>query len=347
MCAMLYVSYDQLRQRMEQALLHAEVPSQRAALCAGVLADNTRDGVYSHGLRFFAGMIEHIRSGRFNKDVEPRRVQAAGAFEQWDGQGGIGIVNAWFTMGRAIELSRQYGIGCAALRHTNHWTRAGAYPLRAADEGCIGICWTNTNPLMPPWGSAQVRLGNNPLAIGVPRADGRHVLLDMAMSQYSMGRLATMARRGHTLAIPGGYDIHGNLTTDAKAIQQSRRPIPIGYWKGSGFALVLDMIAALLSSGQASHEIGRAPDKNGASQIFIALDLLRLVGRQHAEQMVEHILADYATAEPLDPAQPVSYPGQGMMRARTRSMSQGVEVEEADWQSLLTLASTDKANTLV
>ena len=111
-------------------------------------------------------------------------------------------------MARAIALSREHGIGCVAMANTNHWMRGGTYGWQAADAGVIGICWTNTMPNVPPWGGAEPAIGNNPLVIAVPRAKG-HVVLDMAMSQFSYGALESYRKRGELLPVEGGFDARG------------------------------------------------------------------------------------------------------------------------------------------
>src|ERR1700674_2717218 len=132
-------------------------------------------------------------------------------------------------MDRANALSREQGMGCVALANTNHWMRGGTYGWQAAEAGVIGICWTNTLPNLPAWGAATPRLGNNPLVIAVPRGRnaGAHVVLDMAMSQFSYGALASYRMRGESLPVPGGFDAEGLLTRDPAAIAASRRPLPI------------------------------------------------------------------------------------------------------------------------
>ncbi len=125
-------------------------------------------------------------------------------------------------MGQAIALAREHGIGCVALANTNHWMRGGTYGWQAADAGAIGICWTNTLPNMPPWGSSQPRLGNNPFVIAVPRPAG-HLVLDMSLSQFSFGALESYRRRGEALPVTGGFDAAGELTRDAAAIEASGR----------------------------------------------------------------------------------------------------------------------------
>ena len=162
-------------------------------------------------------------------------------------------------MDRTIALAREHGMGCVALANTNHWMRGGSYGWQAADAGMIAMCWTNTLPNLPPWGAADPRVGNNPLVIAVPRADG-HVVLDMAMSQFSYGTLASYRMRGELLPMDGGFDASGRLTRVPGDIEASNRPLPIGFWKGSGLALMLDLVAAMLSGGKATHQIGAEPE---------------------------------------------------------------------------------------
>ena len=144
-----------------------------------------------------------------------------------DRRRGPGNLNAYECMGRAISLSRENGVGCVALANTNHRMRGGTYGWQAADAGVIGICWTNTMANLPPWGSIEPRLGNNPLVIAIPRPNG-HVVLDIAMSQFSYGALASYRTRGELLPVDGGFDTAGESTRDPAAIEESQRPLPIG-----------------------------------------------------------------------------------------------------------------------
>jgi 3-dehydro-L-gulonate 2-dehydrogenase len=228
-------------------------------------------------------------------------------------------------MAGAVALARAHGIGCIALSNTNHWMRGGTYGWQAADAGFIGVCWTNTLPNLPPWGADRPRIGNNPLVIAVPRPDG-HVVLDMAMSQFSYGALASYRLRGEQLPVAGGFDREGVLTRDPAAIEASGRPLPIGFWKGSGLALVLDMTAALLAGGRATHEIpANGPEQEtGLSQVFIAFDAAAIAGRDEGTRVVDAILADLQ----------VRYPGERAFDTRRQSMVDGIEVDASAWRFL-------------
>ena len=83
----------------------------------------------------------------------------------------------------------------------------------------------------------------------------------MAMSQFSYGTLASYRMRGELLPMDGGFDSNGQLTRVPGDIEASNRPLPIGFWKGSGLALMLDLVAALLSGGKATHQIATVPER--------------------------------------------------------------------------------------
>ena len=252
------------------------MPPEAAELSTRLFIEASRDGVASHGLNRFPRFIEMIRAGLVDPVARAERLSSAGAIERWTGNLGPGNVNAHDAMAAAVSLAKEHGVGVVAMGRTNHWMRGGAYGQQAADAGCIGICWTNTMPNLPPWGSTKQLIGNNPFIIAVPSLPGGHVVLDMAMSQFSYGALSRYASRGEELPTVGGFDEAGKPTRDAAAIKRTGRLLPTGSWKGSGMALLLDMTAALLSGGAATHEIASDPlCESGVSQVFIAFDVIR------------------------------------------------------------------------
>jgi 3-dehydro-L-gulonate 2-dehydrogenase len=335
---MLRVAYQELSDALLRVLLKLEFEPERARLGAQLFADTSRDGVYSHGFNRFPRFVSMIRNGYVDVHAQPVLLAASGPLERWDGKIGPGNLNAHFSMTRAIALAREHGMGCVALANTNHWMRGGSYGWQAADAGVIGICWTNTLPNLPPWGASDPRVGNNPLVIAVPRADG-HVVLDMAMSQFSYGTLSTYRARGELLPMDGGFDTSGRLTRVPGEIEESQRPLPIGFWKGSGLALMLDLLAATLSGGKATHQITADPDReNGLSQVFLAFEASALNGSSQnpgrgtsriADQIIEHFqLPPHSTGER------VRYPGERVLARRKDNLANGIPVEPSIWEQL-------------
>ncbi len=325
---MLRIPYEELHQTLAGALDKLGFEKERALLSARLFAETTRDGVYTHGVARFPRFARMIRARRIDVQAAPELVGGHAALERWDGRCGPGNLNAWHSMNRALELARQHGLGAVALRNTNHWMRAGSYGWQAAEAGFIGVCWTNTMPNLPPWGSVEARLGNNPLVLAVPRPLG-HIVLDMAMSQFSYGALAAYRERGEALPVDGGFDSAGRLTRDPAAIEASQRPLPIGYWKGSGLALMLDLIAAILAGGLATHQIPNDPERETRiSQFFLAIDPAGPGPAAAAEEIAEGIVASLGSR----------YPGQRTLELRAENMALGVPVDPAVWREVQEMA---------
>jgi 3-dehydro-L-gulonate 2-dehydrogenase len=319
------IPYQQLKAEFKRVLISLNIKDTIADACATVFADNSRDGVYSHGLNRFPVFVEYIKEKLVDMNAVPTPVSALGAIEQWDGNIGPGMLNAKFCMDRAIALANNNGIGCIAIKNTNHWMRGGTYGLQAAEAGYIGLCFTNTIANLPPWGGIEPRLGNNPLIIAVPQKQG-HIVLDMAMTQFSFGKLWQYQAQGKPLPVPGGYDNKGNLTTDTDEIIESKRPLPIGFWKGSGLSLVLDLLATVLSGGDSTAVITQSGRKEtGVSQVFIAIKTDNEKNASLIEEIISYTKSNENNNEIL-------FPGENMLRMREQSLKDGVWVDEKAWE---------------
>lgn len=323
------IPFTDVQSTLAAVLVKLGFSSDHAELCACLFAETTRDGVYTHGINRFPRFVTSVRNGTVNPAAEPEPVARLGALERWEGHNGPGNLNAWTAMERAIALSRAQGVGCVALRNTNHWMRAGTYGWQAAEAGLIGICWTNTLANLPPWGAAEPAVGNNPLVIAAPRPGGP-VVLDMAMSQFSYGALESYQQRGELLPVEGGFNETGELTRDPGAINRTQRALPVGYWKGSGLSVLLDTVAAMLSLGHAAHEIVRDPEREtGISQVFLALD----PGPDpQASRIADDIVAALHGAKPVEPGTRVRYPGERTLLIREENMRLGLPVDPEVWE---------------
>jgi 3-dehydro-L-gulonate 2-dehydrogenase len=330
------ISFEELFTTLQKALQKLGFAPDRAALCARLFAETTRDGVYSHGLNRIPRFMATIGNGCVDIHAQAELTIACGALERWDGKSGPGNLNAHQCMERALTLARQHGIGAVALANTNHWMRGGSYGWQAAEAGMIAMCWTNTMPNLPPWGASDPRIGNNPLVIAVPRPAG-HMVFDGAISQFSYGALASYQSKGELLPVDGGYDLEGNLTRDPAAIEASKRALPIGFWKGTGLSLALDMIAAMLSGGNATHQIPTQPEReSGISQIFIAMNLPEVDRESAAARIADEIIA-YVQLPPGKDGR-VRYPGERTSRIRQENIELGVPVDPQIFHDLQKLA---------
>jgi 3-dehydro-L-gulonate 2-dehydrogenase len=322
------LQYDEIKNLMEEKLLKYGCDEDIAKRSALNLASSSRDGVLSHGFYRFTRLITMIKNGTVKPNERPTTVKSMGAFEIWDGQLGMGNTNAEDAMNHAIELSNRYGIGCIAMKNTNHWMRGGAFAIQAAEKGCASICWTNTMANMAPWGATSNEIGNNPLVMGIPYK-GKAIFVDGAMSQFSYGALDNAKLKGKKLSVPGGYDSEGNLSDDPKKITESGRVLPIGFWKGSAFSILMDMLVSSLSEGQNVHDIGQQGRTGiyeyGLSQIFIAIHPSNL---ETTDSSLAGIIASIKNAVPAEGVNEIYYPSERLEAKREDSLKNGIEVDD-------------------
>lgn len=293
-------------------------------------------GVYTHGVNRFPRFIEYIQKRYINIDGEPSLQHKAGGIENWNGNLGPGILNAEFATEQCMKLADEHGIGCVALSNTNHWMRGGRYGWQAAKSGYAFIGWTNTIANMPAWNAKDARLGNNPLVIALPYLD-EAIVLDMAISLYSFGDIELSVMKNEKLSVIGGFDNEGNLTDNPAAILESRRPVPVGYWKGTDLSLLLDILAAVLSGGLSTSEISKREAEYGLSQALISINIKKLTNHSSVPGIIESIIDDYKTSVPMDNKTFISYPGERVLRTRKQNLEKGIPVMQEIWDQILKL----------
>jgi 3-dehydro-L-gulonate 2-dehydrogenase len=311
-------------------------PEEKAELLAHVHTENTLYGVNSHGINRVPFFIEQVQRGLVIKDVEAEKAEGFGSIERWDGKLGSGVINAIKCSNRAIAIAKENGMGLVALRNTNHWMRAGYYGWMAAEQNCIAILFTNTEPNMPAWGGKEARLGNNPLVIAIPRKKG-HLVLDMAMTQFSFGKINEYKLSGEQLPYDGGFDKDGNLTKNPEDILTSKSGLPIGYWKGSALSMILDMLATLLSAGRSTYKLGLEPHEYGVSQIFLCIDPETFHDATVQEQLMEEIIAYTQDVTPTEPNGKTYYPGERSRANKINNQENGMKVNEFVWKKVIDL----------
>lgn len=331
------VKYEDMVQEFTRVLKKYGFAEEKAQKAAEIFAQNSLAGVFSHGLNRFPVVVDYLKKGVIDPEVEAECEMSFGAMERWNGHRGFGPLNAKMAMERAVELAKQYGIGLVALGNNNHWMRGGSYGWQAADQGCIGICWSNTCPNMPAWGGKDKKIGNNPFIMAIPRSNGEHVVVDCAISQFSYGKMEDCRLKGKKLPVPGGYDTEGNLTTDPEQIEKTKRVLPIGYWKGSGISIALDLIATVLTNGNSVYTIGTFGDEIGLTQIMIAIDPGKFNSMELTDQIADEIIEDIKSSVPVTEGGEVYYPGEKSLKNMKEYREEGIPVVEEKWEEVLAM----------
>jgi LDH2 family malate/lactate/ureidoglycolate dehydrogenase len=320
-------SREELTAAVRTALEAASVPAHVAAVEADVMVEADLHGVPSHGVIMLPRLLAALGDGRVAADPPIRVAREQGAVCVFDGGRGPGRYVAATAMDRALDRARPHGIGLCLASNTTHWGRAHAYACRAARAGLVGLCTTNAIPTLAVPGVARAVLGNNPIAIGVPRRpDADPIVLDLAMTQAALGKVATHRRDGRPVPAGWGLDAAGEPTTDPLAILASGLLLPMGGHKGIGLAVVVELLTAALAGAPFGHEIAQLDASGldpGTSKLFVAIDVAALADRAAFDARVD-AMVDYLKA--VDPEHPLLAPGERGWRASREHERDGIPV---------------------
>ena len=334
------VSFQELYDEIYRIFRKNGMSEEKAATCARIHTESTYDGIYSHGVNRVSRFVDYIQKGWVDIEAEPTVEKDLGAIRVINGNLGPGILNALYAADAAMEMADKYGIGMVGLKNTTHWMRGGTYGKYVAEKGYAAIMWTNTEACMPPWGAKECRLGNNPFVMACPGEKGGPVLLmDMAISQYAYGKLQVTRLAGKKLPFPGGFDKDGNVTDDPGAIEESMRIMPIGYWKGSAFAFMLDVLGSILSDGIGAADLNAATKGScgGCSQILIVIDPKKITAEDRMDDTIRRAIEYIKGAEPAEQGGGVRAPGEGILKFHKEHDEQGIYVDDSVWEELRSL----------
>ena len=335
---------------MQQTLLRIfsllNFSEQASQTLATTHTQSTMCGVNSHGINRVPLFAKYVKDGIVNPSTQAQKTEAFGNIERWDGQFGSGVLNAQICTQRAIELAKENGLGLVALKNTNHWMRGGSYGWQAASKGCIGIMFTNTQANMPPWGGTECRIGNNPLVISLPNKSlsnkDQHVVLDMAMSQFSFGKIHEYELKNETLPFVGGWDEQHQASTDPSAILACEKAMPTGYWKGSALSMVLDMLATLLAAGNSTKKISESPIETGISQVFLCINAKELNNAELHSRLLNEIVEYTKNVETQTKASQIRYPGQRANETFAISKKHCMQIDSDIWAEVIALSKWEQ-----
>ncbi len=336
------VKVEDLRVFVEQVYQTAGASKENARVSAEVMVESNLCGVDSHGVRMLPGFITLARNGKMNLKGKIGVIKETPVIAHLDGGLAPGHVVSVQSMKMAVKKAKTSGIGFVLARNSTHWGRAAYYTGMAAREGCAGICFVNTESNMPYWGTREPRIGNNPLSIGVPRASDEPVVLDMAMSQAAFFKIVLYNREGKKVPLGWGVDEKGRPTDDPAAILKSRRLVPTGQHKGSGLALMIDILTGILSGGMFCGELlGEAkgmPHATGYAQAFMAIDIATFLPLEVFKRRVDELVA-YIKEGPLaEGFSEINIPGERSWRERALRERVGIPLDEITLGELQALA---------
>jgi L-2-hydroxycarboxylate dehydrogenase (NAD+) len=336
----LLVPHAEARQTAMRALTRAGVPDDHAQIQTDLLLDAELCDRPSHGLLRLPRVVARIRNGVADAVTAGSSTWCSPAFLRVDGQAGLGPVVANAALGAVCGRARQTGIAVAAIANNNHLGMLSWYAERVAAGGQAVIAITTSEALVHPWGGRKAMLGTNPIAIGVP-AFPHPLVLDMATSIVSMGKIHDYAHRGEPIKAGWALDAAGEPTSDAVAAKEGAIA-PFGGAKGYALGLALEVLVACLTNAALGVDVAGTLDADhpcNKGDVFIVIDPL-----SSALARISAYLDAVRTCPPAKAGKAVMIPGDRSRMRRADRMASGIPIAAEVWEQITALAHGDGAS---
>lgn len=336
----------------ELALAH-DAPPDEAKLFAESLLEADLRAHQTQGIGLVPYMHELFANDHAHFGRAFEIVQQSPATALIDGNAGSGHVISAKAMDMAIEKARTCGSGMVSTRNSGDCGMIATYALRAIEQGMIGIAMSTGPLLVAPWGGKDVQFCTNPFSVAVPAGEGDPIVVDMATSAYSMGKVVLAARDGLKLDAPHIVDTEGNYTNDPSRVilnaMDRESPLngallPAGP-KGFGMILMVEMLAALLSGERDWAEDAQAPvgaetlDRPAYySQTMIAISIEHFQDPALFAAAAERMVATLTTMPPAEGFSAVRLPGGGAASRRADWIENGIELRPEEWEMAMNIA---------
>jgi len=325
---MVQIAISEIGETSKIALIKHGASDWIASHVADAVAKAESVGNRICGLYYLESYCQQLESGRVNGTVEPKVSKPKGGTVYVDA--GMGFSQPAFARGlpAAVDLATDLGVATLSIGHAHTCTSLGFFTEQIALAGMIGLGLTNASPIVaPPSGKTRV-IGTNPIAFSVPDGQGGVAMqFDQSTTTVALGKITMAKAAGESIPQGWAVDKDGHPTTDPEAALAGSL-VSMGGYKGWGFGLMAELLAAGMTGGVASRDVKPLKAPQGAphdlGQFYILID-------PASGQAFYDRLAQVAEGVALDEG--ARMPGQ------SKQPSEIVDVQDQVWELVTGLAS--------
>lgn len=308
-----------------------------AAVAADTLVQAELRGIDSHGIVRLPFYCRRLIKGGTNPSPKVAVIAEKPALLLMDGDNGLGQIVGVRAMEAAIARAKNQGICFVGVRNSCHFGMTAYYPLLGVRHDMIGLAGCNTATVMAPWGGGKSAIGNNPLAIVVPTGKPYPLVLDMAMSVVSGGKVRLEAIKGSKIPLGWILDEKGRPTEDPKDLFPNGTLMPLGH-KGFGLAIMVEILAGVLTGAAILKEIPlwfeRLEQPVALGHFFLAVDIGSLLPIDHFKRRVDGLIDELKGSPPMEGSAGVMMPGEPEYLCQKRRSQEGIPVSPQVLQML-------------
>lgn len=300
-----------------------------AGVVVDVVVEAELRGIESHGMAQLPFHVQKVIRGEANPNPRICSTQVAPALVALAADGALGPVAATRAAEVLAQLTTENGVAAVVVHHAHAFGPAGHYVRTLAEQGLVALLFSNTLPLMAPWGAYGRLLGTNPVGVGIPA--GRHpVVVDLALSETAWGNIVLAQQDGRPLNAAVALDSRG-LPTDDPTAALAGSLLPMAGAKGSALALAVELLTGLLSPAELDEPVSGVPGgvrPRLRSFLFLGIDPNRLHSPGRFAERVERWLGQLASLPVRPDMGPARVPGERGERLRAQRLAAGLALTE-------------------
>jgi (2R)-3-sulfolactate dehydrogenase (NADP+) len=320
------LSASTLQELAERALKKAgaNLPMARAAAEMLVLAD--MPGLATHGVSRVPFYVSFLRNGRSDGAAQPVILKQKGAVCLIDNADGLPYESVALAVSEAIRRAREFGIGFSGITRSGHVGALALNLLPVIEAGMVGIAFTNSPAAIPAWGGKKGLYGTNPVAAVFPRKGRDPLVIDLALTTVTRGKIMLAAQKNEPIPDTWGMDREGRPTTDPKAVLEDGSLYAIGGAKGAMLALTFELLCCALTGAalgpEADSFFSDKGNKPRVGQAFLVIDPGAMAGTETYNERIETLIG-FMLAEPG-----VRLPGARRHAAQAEAETNGIGIPD-------------------
>lgn len=306
------------------------VGAEDAQTVAGNLVEAELRGVKSHGVAKIKDYSHKLETKVFNAKPEIKILKEGIATLSVDGDFGLGAVTGKWAMTRCLDKAKSTGLAFATVTKGRHFGMAAFYSMMALQQDMIGIALCNSPQIMTVYGGTSRVLGTNPISIAVPANKEYPLVFDGATSQAAFNRIVIANRENRD--IPAGWAVDQNGSPTVRAGEALLGAVvPFGGYKGSGLAVMVQVLSGILSSAflAATSENHAAANSQGVGFFLGAIRIDDFLDAAVFKQAVDELIANLKASRRDEQHQDIYMPGELEYISRAKSLELGVDISDA------------------
>ena len=257
------LTLDEIFNLAKKTLLSNHCDDETATVLADLIMKAERDGSLSHGLFRLPAYVSGLKSGKINGKARPEVKKISPSVIKVLGNNCLAPMVLNKGLPELIRTAKENGVAVLAINNSHHMAAMWPETETVAEAGLVAFACTSYKPAVAPAGAIKPLFGTNPISFAWPRPGKTPVVFDMATASMAMGEVQVAKREGHKVPLGTGLTKEGKETTDPGKIADGGVLLPFGGYKGSGIAMMVELLAGALVGDNFSFETAAKDNNDG------------------------------------------------------------------------------------